>query len=68
MQPGSSWDPNLNVFGQVWENVEPLPGYVQSDWVSKAPLKEAASFFLPLLLSPAFRPHPTPPSIPAWVT
>jgi len=21
LQPGSNWDPNLNVFGQIWENI-----------------------------------------------
>ena len=42
MQPGPSWDPNLDGFGQAWEKMSPLPKPVQSELVSRAPLKEAA--------------------------
>ena len=31
LQPGSSWDPNLNVSGQVWGNFGALLGPVQSE-------------------------------------
>ena len=42
LQLGSSWDPSLNVFGQVWGRLLPLPGPVQSEWNSKAPIKKVA--------------------------
>ena len=41
MQPGPNWDPNLDVFGQVWEKLGLLPGPDQSEWVSRASAKEA---------------------------
>ena len=56
MQQGPSWDPNLNVFGQVWEILGPLPGPVQSECVSRAPLKEAAFC------------HQVPAGIPTWMS
>jgi len=42
LEQGPSWDPNLNVFGQVWAKVGILPGPVQSECVSIASLSEAA--------------------------